>query len=89
MIILCITLMFGFFGAEPGIVSSYSSTVVVYCILGSGTVSVGFLGTGVYSSLAVACLQKNAIGAVTFNPNGVVNFCLQFQLLTVFNVKII
>ena len=71
--------MFGFFGAVPGIVSSYSSTVVVYCVLGSGTVSVGFLGTGVYSSLALACLQKNAIGAVTFKPFFVVIGWWQFM----------
>ena len=72
--IRCITLIFGFLGAVPGILSSYSSTVSVTVVLSSGTVSVCFCGIGVYSSFAVDCLQKNAIGAVIFKPFGVVNF---------------
>jgi hypothetical protein len=74
MMILCITLIFGFLGAVPGIVSSYSSTVSVTVVIGSGSFSSCFCGIGVYSSFAVDCLQKNEIGAVIFKPFGVVNF---------------
>jgi hypothetical protein len=39
MMILCITLIFGFLGAVPGILSSYSSTVSVTVVIGSGAFS--------------------------------------------------
>ena len=69
MMILFITSIVGF---ELYIVCGSSSTILILgiVIVVGCFVSAGFVLTSI---LTVACLQKNATGAVVFNPNVVFN----------------
>jgi hypothetical protein len=58
--------MLGFLPCLPSTLSSNSTKLVETVLMSSFFVSSNFFGMGEYSSLAVACLQKNAIGAVSF-----------------------